>query len=262
MDIKNFENLSAEYDGALPEGANQGRFAGTDLQTIIMSNFSLLSKLLKNTFNQCQHKEENNFQEFWQQLNTKLDNADNLISTLIQKSLGVLPQKFADLDISEQVLAKLENLDLEKPEETNVTQTKEIQFRNLDIEKILALSLTPSAQSLEEVDLWSKLSATLDEQYHRELFIEPQNTLLKPAENFYRGLNEYLDNRVSSDKANSINQHLSECSNCRKQFSNLVKLRQTIKASFAIDTEGLDLWSDIEQKIFPQKYSIKRVEGF
>ena len=70
----------------------------------------------------------------------------------------------------------------------------------------------------KEIDkelFWQEVSKKIDSLFHKELFLEKcfneQGTLLSDEERYWLGLEQYINNDVSSLKHKMITDHLLEC---------------------------------------------------
>ncbi len=81
----------------------------------------------------------------------------------------------------------------------------------------------------KEIDpdmFWSEVSKKLDSLFHKELYSEKivnnEGLMLSEEERYCLGLEEYVNNEVSSIKHKLITEHLLKCKECRQNFNSFL----------------------------------------
>lgn len=94
-----------------------------------------------------------------------------------------------------------------------------------EISSLLKKYYKPDKEIEPEV-FWEEVSQKIDSLYHKELLSEKrvnnEGTLLSEEERYYLGLNEYINNEVSSLKHKTITDHLLKCKECRKNHNDIL----------------------------------------
>ena len=87
----------------------------------------------------------------------------------------------------------------------------------------------------KEIDkelFWQEVSKKIDSLFHKELFLEKcidkEGKLLSDEECYWLGLEQYISNEVSSLKHKVITDHLLKCSECRKNYIDLLDKKKKL----------------------------------
>jgi len=90
-----------------------------------------------------------------------------------------------------------------------------------------------------DADLFvEQVTRKIDSLFHKEIFSDKgmsiEGRILSDEERYWLGLEEYINNEVSSLKHKSITDHLLKCSECRQNYDNLLNKKKPIKYKIAV----------------------------
>ena len=270
IQFKDFEKLSEYYDGESlkPETikVELGLVNNGNTPQNVITCFEFTSHLLKHSFDSEEafanltEKED----EFCKSVLNKINQQDNLLKGALDIALGKLPQELKEFDLWNSLEEKLDTESTIPATSTSTPVNTLVQFplKNDEVkEKRTTWNLTNLLKEsyklpseIENASLWNSINEKLDSIYHKEIFSESLDESYSGKERYLVGLSEFIDGEVSASKANKINEHLLQCSDCRRTYLSLCKQKQAIKESFA-NMPILDenkLWEEIERKLFPE----------
>lgn len=299
MKFNQLELISSYYDGETFSKPFEDASGDHDSYKTLLSNFELISKVLKFSFSQ--EILNNQIEEdLWKNVSGKIDNEDKILNKTL-KGAFALPSELENFDLWSSIQNKLQDKLQEQKENISINlsseSTNKLQVETLNQsapntikvyleEKQDVKDLTPNIKTnniqellkasyqlpkkYQEQDLWTTLEATLDQAFHEEMFSENSQDSWSVKEKYFVGLSEFLDGEVSAKKAQQINDHLLECAACRKTYLSFSKLKQLLKFSYQSTSEDIDseyFWSQIEFKLFPssnnfEEDGFRRVQGF
>ena len=76
----------------------------------------------------------------------------------------------------------------------------------------------------------------IDSLFHKEIFSEnycnASRETLSDEDRYWRGLEEYLNNKVSSLKHKAITDHLLKCKDCRKNYMQLKDKKKVLSLQY------------------------------
>ncbi len=257
--LKNIEAISEYYDSAIETDLIKELLVSENYKNLY-ANFSFISKVLKYSY-QALDQEIFTNKKFPSLVVKAIEKQDKQLKKILNYTYKDIKKKSEKLDLWGNIERKLDKLEQEnkdknfiKSNETyEITSFFEIQDKNLRQSFELPKDLKEEADSS---DFWSKLEGKLDQQYHEELWSEN----IKQAsakEKYIIGLCEYIDNECSLEKSQQTTNHLLECSSCRNNYLNFVKLRKVLSYSFnqgsATAIKEDVLWLNIEKKLFNDK---------
>lgn len=275
MKLQEIEKISAYIDGEYSHPEQIASLIESEIEyKKVYTNFKVVSNLIQSEFDseKILHSAEKQLEEIWTQVDRKIEEQDKNLSGLLKQTLGQLPEELENLDIWQQVDKKLNDLtsgEKVSKQSNSVPALEGVSALSKEVSNWEAL-LSESfklPKKFEETDLWASLSKKLDSQYHPEIFTTDSAFIgLSDKEKYVIGLSEYLDGEVSAAKAQMVNDHLLECSDCRKNYVSFSKLKQALKYSFHVESQ-IDIWKNLEVVLFPQSsedggLSVKKVEGF
>lgn len=104
-----------------------------------------------------------------------------------------------------------------------------------DISDLLKKFYKPKDE-INNNDFWNSLSKKLDALFHKEVMTDKvssdEKSLLTDEERYWTGLEEYINNQISSLKHKSITDHLLKCKECRKNYNDLLDKKKVPELSF------------------------------
>ena len=100
-----------------------------------------------------------------------------------------------------------------------------------EISELLKRFYKPDKE-INSQDFWDDLSKKIDSLYHKEIFSEKcydeAGNLLHDENRYWLGLEEYVKNEISSLKHKSITEHLLQCKDCRKNYTDLLDKKKPV----------------------------------
>ncbi|HEY9886088.1 MAG TPA: zf-HC2 domain-containing protein, partial [Vampirovibrionales bacterium] len=242
IQFKDFETLSEYYDGESlkPSTIHTGIEANPHLQKVIDS-FTIASRLLKSSFkiDNTSHDVSSDPDQFWEEVVSKIDEQESFLNKALESSLGQLPTELSEFDLWKNIEEKLDQEENSHEISSNnvVSLFNTAENKNKETSSS-TYSLTESLKEVyklpedkENIDLWEAINEKLDSVYHAEMFSDSFDSSYSNKERFLIGLSEFVDGEVTAAKANTINEHLLQCSSCRKLYVSFCRQKQALKES-------------------------------
>lgn len=271
MKLQEIEKISAYLDGECVQPAQIASLIESDIEyKKVYNNFKVLSSTIQSEFNADAWLStvENDLRQLWENIDRKLEEQDQTLSSLLRQSLGKLPPELENLDLCSEINDKLDRNTFRAEDSLSMRTLKGVSSASTQLLGNWELLLNESfklPEKYEQFDLWEKISRKLDGQYHPEIFTNDPSCLgLSDKEKYVIGLSEFLDGELLAAKAQMINDHLLECSDCRRHYVSLSKLKQALKYGFQTDSM-VDIWSGVEFALFASSADElldKKAEGF
>lgn len=272
MKLQDIEKISEYFDGESPNPEEiQSLINENQEYGNVYKNFSNISSVLNKELGieASANKFQSNLGDFWTRLDQRIEKEDNELSSVLKKSLGDIPKEFDDLDLWKNIEGKLDDVqELGAPKPTNYeANVVRLQSQN-SFDNILKAGFELPSE-LKDLDVWESINKKLDSQFHEEIFSENASEEWSDKEKFFVGLSEFIDGEVSAQKAQVINDHILECSDCRKLYLAFTKMQQALKFGFQVDLEQSErytnFWNELEENLFPQENNenttIKKAQG-
>lgn len=85
---------------------------------------------------------------------------------------------------------------------------------------------------IDPEDLWEKISDNIDSLFHKEIMSDPyykaDGEISNTEDCYWKGLDDYINNKLSSLKHKIITDHLLKCSECRKNYVEMVDKKKVL----------------------------------
>jgi len=87
-------------------------------------------------------------------------------------------------------------------------------------------------KELDEEELWESTSKKIESLFHKEIISDKKcdndGIILPEEERYWRGLEEYIQNKVSSLRHKTITDHLLRCKECRVNYNKMLDKKKVI----------------------------------
>ena len=108
----------------------------------------------------------------------------------------------------------------------------------------------------KEIDpdvFWKEVSKKIDSLFHKEIFSEKtfndKKEVLSDEERYWLGLEEYINNEVSSLKHKTITEHLLNCKECRQNHNDFLD-KKKVSSDFYYLNQALSYKSGVGSNNF------------
>ncbi len=100
-----------------------------------------------------------------------------------------------------------------------------------ELSELLRKYYKPNEEIEPEV-FWEQLEKKIDSLFHKEVLsekkINDKDEPLSDEERYWIGLEEYMDNKVSSIKYKTITSHLLICKECRQNYNDFLNKKKVL----------------------------------
>ena len=100
-----------------------------------------------------------------------------------------------------------------------------------EISDLLRKYYKPDKETNSDV-FWEEVSKKIDSLFHKEIFSEKvsneEGVVLTEEQRYWLGLEEYINNEVSSLKHKTITEHLLHCKECRQNHNDILDKKKVI----------------------------------
>ncbi len=90
-------------------------------------------------------------------------------------------------------------------------------------------------KEIESEAFWDQVEKKIDSLFHKEVLSDKKNNdknePLSDEERYWFGLEEYMDNKVSSIKYKTITSHLLACKECRQNYNDFLDKKKVLTES-------------------------------